>query len=152
MEHIQGSQWWTRYQPVSYNLISRSGNETQFTDMVSRCNKAGVTVIADAVINHMAAGSGTGTGGSSYGNRNYPIYSQNDFHHDDNNMNSNCEVDNYYDKYNVQYCDLVGLPDLATGNDYVQQTVAGYINKVLRYMYIHVVFYRRLIVIDYADG
>jgi alpha-amylase len=39
MEHIQGSEWWTRYQPVSYSLTSRSGNETQFSDMVSRCNK-----------------------------------------------------------------------------------------------------------------
>ena len=29
MEHIQGSQWWTRYQPVSYKLESRSGNRGQ---------------------------------------------------------------------------------------------------------------------------
>jgi len=130
MEHIQGSEWWTRYQPVSYNLVSRSGNETQFEDMVSRCDRAGVAIIADAVINHMAAGSGTGTAGSSYGNRAYPIYSQNDFHHYDNNGGANCEVDDYNDKYNVQYCDLVGLPDLATGNDYVQKTIAGYINNM----------------------
>ena len=25
-EHIQGSQWWTRYQPVSYLLESRGGS------------------------------------------------------------------------------------------------------------------------------
>src|SRR5690554_7512158 len=25
-EHIQGSAWWTRYQPVSYQLNSRSGD------------------------------------------------------------------------------------------------------------------------------
>lgn len=98
--------------------------------MVSRCKKSGVAIIADAVINHMAAGSGVGVGGSSYGNRAYPIYSQNDFHHYDNNANANCEVNNYNDKYNVQYCDLVSLPDLATGSSYVQETVAGYINKV----------------------
>ncbi|KHJ99107.1 hypothetical protein OESDEN_00900 [Oesophagostomum dentatum] len=34
--------WWVRYQPVSYKLISRSGNEEQFKDMVDRCNKVGV--------------------------------------------------------------------------------------------------------------
>ena len=28
-EHIQGSEWWTRYQPVSYKLESRSGNRDQ---------------------------------------------------------------------------------------------------------------------------
>lgn len=29
-EHIQGSAWWTRYQPVGYQLQSRSGNAAQF--------------------------------------------------------------------------------------------------------------------------
>merc|ERR1719361_2040741 len=51
MEHIQGGQWWTRYQPVSYKLESRSGNRGQFESMVQRCNAAGVNVIADFVIN-----------------------------------------------------------------------------------------------------
>lgn len=58
MEHIQGPQWWTRYQPVSYQLVSRSGTAQEFSDMVKRCNAFGVSIIADAVINHMAAGSG----------------------------------------------------------------------------------------------
>ena len=129
-DHIKGSQWWTRYQPVTYNLISRSGNETQFDDMVNRCNKVGVKIVVDAVINHMAAGSGTSLGGVSYGNRQYPSYSQNDFHHDSNNPSHNCEVNNYKDKYNVQYCDLVGLPDLATSSSYVQSQIAGYLKKL----------------------
>ena len=34
--------WWERYQPVSYKLGSRSGSETEFTDMVQRCNTVGV--------------------------------------------------------------------------------------------------------------
>lgn len=50
-EHIAGSQWWTRYQPVSYQLTSRSGNEAEFIDMVKRCASAGVDIYADAVIN-----------------------------------------------------------------------------------------------------
>jgi alpha-amylase len=33
--------------------------------MVQRCNAAGVRIYVDAVINHMAAASGQGTGGSS---------------------------------------------------------------------------------------
>jgi alpha-amylase len=59
-EHITGSTWWTRYQPVTYTLQSRSGNESQFIDMVKRCNNVGVGIVVDAVINHMAAGSGVG--------------------------------------------------------------------------------------------
>ena len=133
MEHIQGSQWWTRYQPVSYELVSRSGSEAQFVDMVRRCNSANVTIIADSVINHMAAGSGVGTAGTPYGNRGYSVYSQNDFHHYEGDTSRNCEVDDYTDKYNVQYCDLVGLPDLATGDSYVQSQLSGYINKMADY-------------------
>lgn len=34
--------WWERYQPVSYNIVSRSGNEAQFRSMVDRCNAVGV--------------------------------------------------------------------------------------------------------------
>jgi len=49
--------WYERYQPVSYKLITRSGDEAQFKDMVHRCNKVGVRIYVDIVINHMT-GSG----------------------------------------------------------------------------------------------
>jgi alpha-amylase len=39
-------------------------------------------------------------------------------------------VNNYKDKYNVQYCDLVGLPDLLTSSSYVQNTIANYIKNL----------------------
>ena len=48
-EHITGSQWWTRYQPVSYQLQSRGGNRSQFIDMVNRCNTAGVDIYVDTL-------------------------------------------------------------------------------------------------------
>ena len=131
MEHIVGDQWWTRYQPVSYDLVSRSGDEGQFQDMVNRCKAAGVEIFADAVINHMASGQGTGINGHSFGGRNFPgLYSQNDFHHKKDDKSSNCAVNNYADQYNVQYCDLVGLTDLCTGCDYVKSTLSGYLDKL----------------------
>ena len=34
--------WWERYQPVSYKLITRSGNEQEFKDMVETCNRNNV--------------------------------------------------------------------------------------------------------------
>merc|ERR1712168_860387 len=74
-EHIQGGQWWTRYQPVSYKLESRSGNRGQFIDIVNRCKSAGVNIYVDAVVNHMTGhgGSGQGTGGSGYDGPNETI-------------------------------------------------------------------------------
>ena len=122
-EHIQGSQWWTRYQPVSYQLESRGGSRAQFADMVNRCKAVGVDIYVDAVINHMAFGSGTGVAGSSFGNKNYPIYSPQDFH-------NTCEITNYNNRYEVQNCELVGLPDLNTSAPYVQDTLAGYLNDL----------------------
>jgi alpha-amylase len=86
-EHITTSQWWARYQPVSYALESRGGSRAEFIDMVQRCDAAGVDIYVDAIINHMAAGSGTGTAGNSFGNKSYPIYSPQDFH-------TSCTIDN----------------------------------------------------------
>lgn len=63
--------WWERYQPVSYKLCTRSGNENEFRDMVTRCNNVGVRIYVDAVINHMCgsgAAAGTGTTCGSYCN------------------------------------------------------------------------------------
>ncbi|WP_369178001.1 alpha-amylase [Streptomyces mutabilis] len=125
-EHIQGGQWWTSYQPVSYRIAGRLGDRTAFENMVDTCHAAGVKVVADAVVNHMSAGSGTGTGGSSYGKYDYPgLYSSPDF--DD----CRSEIDNYRDRYNVQHCELVGLADLDTGEDYVRGKIAGYLDDLL---------------------
>mmetsp|Transcript_97432 Transcript_97432/g.281112 ORF Transcript_97432/g.281112 Transcript_97432/m.281112 type:complete len:479 (+) Transcript_97432:42-1478(+) len=129
-EHIVGGQWWTRYQPVTYNLSSRSGDEQAFVAMVKRCNASGVAVYADAVINHIAANSGVGVAGSPFGNRATPIYSPEDMHHAKGDDQSNCQVTNYQDKFNVQNCDLVGLPDLCTGCEKVQAQVALYLTRL----------------------
>ena len=89
-EHVEGPQWWTRYQPVSYELISRGGNREQFVDMVARCRAVGVDIYVDAVINHMTGfvnnitgePGGTGVGGTQYGEYEYPgLYGYDDFHH-----------------------------------------------------------------------
>ena len=127
-EQIQGDQWWTSYQPVSYRIASRLGDRAQFQNMVNACRSAGVGVVVDTVINHMTAGSGTGTGGSAYTKYDYPAapYSDWDFH--------NCRRDigdNYGDRSNVQECELVGLADLDTGKEYVRQRIADYMNDLL---------------------
>ena len=74
---ISNSQypWYQRYQPVSYKLVSRSGNEQEFINMVNRCNAVGVRIYVDAIINHMtAAAAGSGSGGTQFnpGSRYFP--------------------------------------------------------------------------------
>ncbi|WP_428963153.1 carbohydrate-binding module family 20 domain-containing protein [Micromonospora fluostatini] len=125
-EHIQGGQWWTSYQPVSYQIAGRLGDRAAFRSMVNACHGAGVKVIVDAVINHMSAGSGTGTGGTTYSKYNYPgVYQVQDFH------SCRSSINDYRNRYDVQECELVGLSDLNTGSDYVRGRIAGYLNDLL---------------------
>ncbi|MEU8995829.1 alpha-amylase family protein [Streptomyces caniferus] len=124
-EHIQGDQWWTSYQPVSYKIAGRLGDRSAFASMVRACHGAGVKVIADAVINHMAAGSGTGTGGTRYSKYQYPgSYQDQDFH------GCRKSISDYTNRDDVQNCELVGLADLDTGSDHVRTTLARYLDDL----------------------
>ncbi|TQJ46446.1 MULTISPECIES: carbohydrate-binding module family 20 domain-containing protein [Streptomyces] len=125
-EHAPGSQWWTAYQPVSYKIATKLGDRTAYKNMIDTCHAAGVKVVADTVINHMANSAGTGTGGSSYSKYDYPgTYSASDM--DD----CKTDINNYADRWNVQHCELASLPDLDTGEEYVRKTIAGYLNDLL---------------------
>lgn len=124
-EHIQGDQWWTSYQPVSYRIAGRLGDRDAFAAMVETCHAAGVKVIADAVINHMAAGSGTGTGGTAYTKYGYPGYFEDaDFH------TCRTDIKDYTNRDDVQNCELVGLSDLDTGKEEVRSTIAAYLDDL----------------------
>lgn len=113
---ITRTEWWSRYQPLSYEITGRGGSRNQFINMVNRCQAVGVDIYVDAVINHMAAL-----------NRNYPEvpYGPNDF--------NACATDisNYNNRWEVQNCDLVGLNDLKTSSNYVQQKIADYMNDLI---------------------
>jgi alpha-amylase len=131
-EHVVGPQWWVSYQPVSYRIQSRLGSRAEFKAMVDSCHQAGVKVVADAVVNHMAGadGPGTGSAGSTFRHYDYPgIYQTRDFHHC--GRNGNDDIANYNDRWEVQNCELVNLADLDTGSDYVRSKLAGYLNDLL---------------------
>ncbi|UFS70797.1 alpha amylase C-terminal domain-containing protein [Geomonas sp. RF6] len=128
--------WWINYQPVSYQIESRMGSRADFKKMAERCAAAGVQIYADAVINHMAAGSGTGSAGSTFTDEGahrytYPgIYGPEDFHWnvpgEHSCMNADGQI-NYNNKHSVQDCELVGLPDLATEREKVRARIADYL-------------------------
>ncbi|KAJ7212586.1 glycoside hydrolase [Mycena pura] len=130
-EHITGPQWWTDYQPVSYILTSKRGNEQQFKNMVDTCHAAGVKVIADTLFNHMAgADSGNGTAGSTFTHYVYPgIYEFQDFHHC--GLEPGDDIVNYDSRVEVQTCELDNLADLATETEHVEEVLAAYANHLL---------------------
>ena len=136
-EHITGYEWWTYYQPVSYELNSRMGSAEQFAGMVERCNAAGVEVIADAVVNHMTGQpqGGVGFAGSEFEWFNYPgLYDESDFNNYDGaggpEVACDTDIARYHDRWEVQTCRLLSLADLATGKPEVQETIAGYLESL----------------------
>lgn len=132
-EHImwKNHPWWERYQVVSYQINSRSGNEIEFRDMVQRCQKVGVDVYVDAVINHSTGiPGGRGFAGTAFSHYEYPgLYSFNDFHHC--GLNGNDNISNFNDRYELQNCELLDLADLATETESVRNKIANYLNHLL---------------------
>uniref|UniRef100_A0A4W5Q6X9 Alpha-amylase n=1 Tax=Hucho hucho TaxID=62062 RepID=A0A4W5Q6X9_9TELE len=130
--------WWERYQPISYNLCSRSGNEKELRDMITRCNNVGVNIYVDAIINHMCgAGGGEGTHSTcgTYFNANkkeFPSIPYSSFDFNEGKCKSpSGDIENYNDINQVRDCRLVSLLDLALEKDYVRGKVADYLNKLI---------------------
>uniref|UniRef100_A0A182NIH1 Alpha-amylase n=1 Tax=Anopheles dirus TaxID=7168 RepID=A0A182NIH1_9DIPT len=124
--------WWERYQPISYKIYSRSGDEQQFSDMVRRCQRAGIRIYVDVVVNHMAAVganvplNGTAGSPSDPANREYPAvpYNRSHFHTD-------CAISNYQNATEVRDCQLNGLPDLNQTEPYVRDRIVEFMNRLI---------------------
>lgn len=126
---VANRPWWERYQPISYVLITRSGNESQFRTMVSRCNIVGVRIYVDVILNHMSADSSNPVG--TAGNRADPTartpavpYSVTDF-------NTPCNISDSSNVYQVRNCELVGLRDLNQGVPFVRDRIVEFLDKLV---------------------
>lgn len=97
--------------------------------MITRCNKVGVRIYADIVINHMTAINGIGTAGSTAdpSNRDYPgvPYTDTDFH------SPKCGIQDYQDPIQVRNCELAGLRDLNQTVPYVRDKVVEMLNRLV---------------------
>ena len=130
---INSYPWYQRYQPVSYKIESRSGTREEFASMVEACNEAGVDVYADAIINHMTGvladgEQQVGIAGSRFGSYDYPDFSRDNFHRCGTPGN---DISNYFNRYEVQNCELVNLADLATDTDYVRDRISTYLADLM---------------------
>lgn len=128
-EHIVGSEWWIHYQPVSYKLESKLGTRVEFAAMVETCGKAGVSIIVDAVINHMAASATPGWAGTKHDKYEYPgLFTFDDFHHCNS---ASGEIKDWNDEIEIQECELLGLSDLNTANAGVRAKIVAYLQDLL---------------------
>ncbi|WP_026645405.1 type I pullulanase [Bifidobacterium sp. AGR2158] len=145
-ESIQGTQWWTSYQPVSYRLDSKLGTEAEFQDMIETCDAAGVGIIADVVLNQttgldVAAGEQTGVAGTKYNgltgdypgftgeNGQYPQgVTAADFH----DYNNGASVSDYTNQQEVQEGRLNSMWDFDTSSAKVQDIQSDYLAKLYK--------------------
>lgn len=138
---LEGRPWYERYQPISYRIASRSGDESSFRSMVQRCNRVGIRIYVDVIPNHMAAHEPVhhtqtigdkeyvlGTGGSTADplTLTYPEipYGPEHFH-------PPCKIVDYRDKYQVRNCELVNLPDLDQSHPIVRDKIVDFLNKLI---------------------
>ncbi|CAK9025307.1 unnamed protein product [Durusdinium trenchii] len=158
-EHILGPEWWTKYQPVSFSLSSRSGSAEDFRTMVRDCRAAGVEVIVDLIINHIAAPCRAaknaevknltpcvGWNGSLFGNRRlggargWDQAGPEHFHHVEGQMMENCYVGppgwscggGGIDVTDCSCCscDFLKMPDWHTGLDEVRQMHTRHVQEL----------------------
>mgnify|MGYP002655326128 CR=1 FL=1 len=126
---IASRPWWERYQPVSYQIDTRSGNQAAFVDMTRRCNAVGIRIYVDILLNHMSATTGVGTAGSTANaqTRNFPAvpYTTDDFH-------PPCDI-NWNDATSIRRCQLVGLPDLDQSREHVRAKLAEKMNNLIAF-------------------
>lgn len=136
-ESIQGTQWWTSYQPVNYKLDSKLGTEAEFKNMVQQCSAAGVGIIADVVLNQttgadVAAGDQKGVAGSEYNGStgSYPGFATKqypdgitaaDFHSCTKN------ISDYTNQKEVQECRLSSMWDFNSESEKVQDIQSDYL-------------------------
>ena len=124
--------WWDVYQPVNFtSLKSNMGTEAEFQAMINTCHTAKVRVYVDVVVNHLAAGAGTATDGTTWNSTTlaYPFFSGSDFH-------PACDIaggdyGSPGNRGNVMNCRLSGLPDLKTESSYVQGQIKNYLGKLI---------------------
>ena len=122
--------WYERYQPISYKIATRSGDEAAFKDMVKRCNAVGVRIFVDVVVNHMTGNQSpaVGTAGSkaTTENLNYPSvpFGPKDFH-------QQCTIANYKNATEVRVCELSGLHDLNQSRENVRKAIVDFLDRCI---------------------
>ena len=118
------NDWWKLYQPYDYKFGNSLGSADEFKDMCATAKEYGISIIVDVVANHMA---GTGTG--ACGERKAEVDS---WWTDDKFHNTNVKfTGDYDDNRDMMVRSNIGMPDIDTGRDDVQQRMVSYLESML---------------------
>src|SRR5699024_2700728 len=108
-------------QPVDYRVISGPlGDEGAFLRMTEAAHRAGLKVIVDAVLNHMA-------NSRALEDLHFPAFGPEDFHF----AGTRPDIVHWDDRREVVTHWLEGLPDLATETRHVRDEQYNYLRKLV---------------------
>jgi len=106
------------YAALDWNKVnSHFGSEQDLKDLVSSAHEKGIWVMLDVVANHVA-----------------PVdedYSKVTPFNDASMYHSKCQIDNWNDPGNVEYCRLANLPDLNQDNEFVRSTLKTWVKDTI---------------------
>eukprot|EP01147_Barroeca_monosierra_P004762 gene4762-6842_t len=112
------------WQKDIYQLNSYFGASNDLLGMVDALHQRDMWVMLDVVINHM--------GNQDNGNLN--DFSMFNPFNDASHYHSYCQIEDFHNMHEVQFCRLANLPDLAQENSYVLQTLQSWlVNTVKQY-------------------
>ena len=98
-------------------INSHFGSEQDLKDLVNAAHGKGVAVMVDVVANH------SGPIGDDF-SQIYPLNHAEHYH-------SDCQINNWGDAHEVEYCRLADLPDIDQDNSYVRQYLKDWIKNLV---------------------
>ncbi|XP_013396432.1 acid alpha-amylase [Lingula anatina] len=110
------------------NINPKFGSPQDLKDLVSACHARGIWVMVDVVGNHM--GYPPGCPGCSMQQETdfsslWPFNRAEHYH-------NYCDIKNWGDAHEVEYCRLAELPDLNQDNSYVRETLKAWIHNLVQ--------------------
>lgn len=122
---MAGSYWWVLYQPINFNIGNvQLGSRDQFKQLCEEAEKYGISIIVDVVANHTAnAGGGSLQFTPAY-NVDSSIRNNPSFWHEARG------IDSYDNRWQVTQWGI-GLPDLNTSNQELQNKVIAFLNDAI---------------------
>ena len=116
-------EWWMLYQPINFNIGNRIGDRDSLKCLCEEAKKYGITIIADAVVNHLASTNNTGSLDP------HPWCDKEILENPDS-FKVKRNIDNWDDRYQVtHYC--MNLPGLNPNSRLVQRKVINMLNDYI---------------------
>lgn len=101
-----------------YKVNPHFGDEQALTDMINAAHEKGIWVMLDVVANHVAW--------IDMAFNLVTPFNQSEHYH------AKCQINNWNDQNEVEYCRLANLPDLDQDNSFVRQTLLNWVHDTVK--------------------